>query len=161
MPKIEALSVLIQRNTKQVGVSGFLNWNWWLFIRIRGWLKHTGDTEMFSILSIYGFVLKTICVQRNACKSYVKLCITGDGNLWRDDRIFKRNLCSNKIQLILSQRYKATCKRTQQLPTLLAWQSWDLLRACWQLSANGRQNSQQRYNATCKRTQQLPTLLAQ
>ena len=27
------------------------------------------------------------------------------------------------------------CKRTHQLPTLLAQQCWEFLRACWQLSA--------------------------
>ena len=34
------------------------------------------------------------------------------------------------------------CKRTQQLPTLLAQQCWELLRACWQWCANGCNNSQ-------------------
>ena len=35
-------------------------------------------------------------------------------------------------------RCKAACKRTQQLPTLLRQQCWELLRACWQWCANGR-----------------------
>ena len=47
---------------------------------------------------------------------------------------------------LLGARYfflhKAACKRTQQLPTLLRQQCWELLRACWQLSANERINSQ-------------------
>ena len=38
---------------------------------------------------------------------------------------------------------RAACKRTQQLPTLLRQQCWELLRACWQWCANGRNNSQQ------------------
>ena len=36
-----------------------------------------------------------------------------------------------------------SCKRTQQLPTLLRQQCWELLRACWQWCANGCNNSQQ------------------
>ena len=38
---------------------------------------------------------------------------------------------------------KATCKRTQQLPTLLGQQWWELLRLCWQWCANRCNTSQQ------------------
>ena len=41
-----------------------------------------------------------------------------------------------------NQSIKAACKQTQQLPTLLRQQCWELLRACWQWSANGYNNSQ-------------------
>ena len=44
---------------------------------------------------------------------------------------------------------KAACKRTQQLPTLLRQQCWELLRACWQWSANGYNNSQQCWDLQC------------
>ena len=60
---------------------------------------------------------------------------------------------------------KATCKRTQQLPTLLCQQCWELLRLC----CSGMQTDATTPNnvAGCcvraavvwKRTQQLPTLL--
>ena len=39
--------------------------------------------------------------------------------------------------------HKAAYKRTQQLPTLLAQQCWELLRARWQWCANGCSNLQQ------------------
>ena len=41
-----------------------------------------------------------------------------------------------------TSRAKATCKLTQQLPTLLAQQCWELLRPCWQWCANGLNNQQ-------------------
>ena len=44
---------------------------------------------------------------------------------------------------------KAACKRTQQLPTLLAQQCWELLRTCWQWCANGCKNSQQCWDLQC------------
>jgi len=44
---------------------------------------------------------------------------------------------------------KAACKRAQQLPTLLRQQCWELLRACWQWSANGCNNSQQCWDLQC------------
>ena len=40
-------------------------------------------------------------------------------------------------------------KRTQQLPTLLRQQCWELLRACWQWCVNGCNNSQQSWNLQC------------
>ena len=43
---------------------------------------------------------------------------------------------------------KATCKRTQQLPTL-GQQCWKLLRSCWQWCANGRNSSQQCWDLQC------------
>ena len=43
----------------------------------------------------------------------------------------------------------ATCKRMQQLPTLLRQQCWELLRACWQWCANGCNNSQQVWDLQC------------
>ena len=44
---------------------------------------------------------------------------------------------------------KAACKRTQQLPTLLAQQCWELLPACWQWCANGCNNFQQCWDLQC------------
>ena len=44
---------------------------------------------------------------------------------------------------------KAACKRTQQLPTLLRQQCWELLHACWQWYANGCNNSQQCWDLQC------------
>ena len=46
-------------------------------------------------------------------------------------------------------RFKAACKRTQQLPTLLRQQCWELLRPCWQWCANGCNNSQQVWDLQC------------
>ena len=44
---------------------------------------------------------------------------------------------------------KAACKLTQQPPTLLRQQCWELLRACWQLCAKGSNNSQQCWGLQC------------
>ena len=46
-------------------------------------------------------------------------------------------------------RGKAACKGTQQLPTLLCQQCWELLRACWQWCPNGCNNSQQCWDLQC------------
>ena len=46
-------------------------------------------------------------------------------------------------------KFKAACKRAQQLSTLLAQQCWELLRACWQWCANGSNNSQQCWDLQC------------
>ena len=43
----------------------------------------------------------------------------------------------------------AACKRTQQLPTLLRKQCWELLRAYWQRCANGCNNSKQCWDLQC------------
>ena len=48
------------------------------------------------------------------------------------------------------RRSKAAYKREQQLPTLLHQQCWELLRICWQWSANGcNNNSQQVWDLQC------------
>ena len=47
------------------------------------------------------------------------------------------------------KKTKATWKWTQQLPTLLRQQCWELLRACWQWCANGCNNSQQCWDLQC------------
>ena len=44
---------------------------------------------------------------------------------------------------------KAACNRTQQLPTLLRQQRWELLRACWQWCVIGCNNSQQCWDLQC------------
>ena len=41
------------------------------------------------------------------------------------------------------------CKRTQQLPTLLAQLCWELLRPCWQWCVNRCNNSQQCWDLQC------------
>ena len=41
------------------------------------------------------------------------------------------------------------CKRTQQIPTLLRQQCWELLRAGWQWCANGCNSSQQCWDLQC------------
>ena len=43
----------------------------------------------------------------------------------------------------------ATCKRRQQLPTLLAQQCWALLRPCWQWCTNKRNDSEQCWDLQC------------
>ena len=40
-------------------------------------------------------------------------------------------------------------QRDERLPTLLAQQCWELLRACWQWCANGCNNSQQGWDLQC------------
>ena len=54
-----------------------------------------------------------------------------------------------KKDIIYSSVSKAACKRTQQLPTLLRQQCWELLCACWQWCANGCNNSQQCWDMQC------------
>ena len=46
----------------------------------------------------------------------------------------------HKLNRWIHSSFKAACKRTQQLPTLLRQQCWELLRACWQWCANGCNN---------------------
>ena len=41
------------------------------------------------------------------------------------------------------------CKLTQQHPTLLRQQCWELLRACWQCCANGCNNSEHCWDLQC------------
>ena len=63
-----------------------------------------------------------------------------------------RLLINNTFSVELNISYlavKAACKRTQQLPTLLRQQYWELLYACWQWSANECNNSQQCWDAQC------------
>ena len=48
-----------------------------------------------------------------------------------------------------STKREAACKRAQQVPTLLRQQCWELLRAGWQWSANGCNNSQQLMDLQC------------
>ena len=55
----------------------------------------------------------------------------------------KRRACSR------ASAYKAACKLTQQLPTLLCQQCWELLCVCWQWCANGCNNSQQYSDLQC------------
>ena len=63
------------------------------------------------------------------------------GNVWNWKNVSK--------PLIELNRLKATCKWTQQLPTLLRQQCWELLRACWQWCANGCNNSKQCWDLQC------------
>ena len=59
--------------------------------------------------------------------------------------IFKGAMLSYATKILLFEiNSVAACKRTQQLPTLLHQQYWELLRTCWQW--------------WCKRMQQLPTM---
>ena len=54
-----------------------------------------------------------------------------------------------RLKRLVESDYKAAGKRTQQLPTLLRQQCWQLLRACWQRCANGCNNSQQCWDLQC------------
>ena len=57
-------------------------------------------------------------------------------------------VCEQMQQLLTT--HKGACKRrTQQLPTLLRQQCWELLRTCWQWCANGCNNSQQCWDLQC------------
>ena len=106
-----------------------------------------------------------------------------------------RNNCQHcwRMLAVVACVLAMVCKRAQQLPTLLAYVGsccvrvgngvqtdattanivgvcWQLLRACWQWCANGRNNCQHCWRMlavvacvlamVCKRAQQLPTLLA-
>ena len=53
------------------------------------------------------------------------------------------------VSVFIYSLFKATCKWTQQLPTLLRQQCWDLLSACWEWCANGYYNSQQCWDLQC------------
>ena len=68
----------------------------------------------------------------------------GVSSLMRQKRVrFWRWLLTRMVFISDHWRCKAACKRTQQLPTLLHQQCWELLRPCWQWRANGCNNSQQ------------------
>ena len=58
-----------------------------------------------------------------------------------------------------STKREAACKRAQQVPTLLRQQCWELLRAGWQWSANGCNNSQQVCDLQCIVRRIQPTSL--
>ena len=51
--------------------------------------------------------------------------------------------------IITGKRPYAACKRTQQLPTLLRQQCWELLGECWQWCANRCNNFQQCWDLHC------------
>ena len=59
------------------------------------------------------------------------------------------NSLSRTMERVQPLFLKAACKQTQQLPTLLRQQCWELLRACWQWSANGCNGSQQCWDLQC------------
>ena len=54
-----------------------------------------------------------------------------------------------QMQQLLTTRKGACKRRTQQLPTLLRQQWWELLHPCWQWCANGCNNSQQCWDLQC------------
>ena len=54
-----------------------------------------------------------------------------------------------QMQQLLTTRKGACNRRTQQLPTLLRQQCWELLHPCWQWCANGCNNSQQCWDLQC------------
>ena len=54
-----------------------------------------------------------------------------------------------QMQQLLTTRKGACKRRTQQLPTLLRQQCWELLHPCWQWCANGCNNSQQCWDLQC------------
>ena len=62
----------------------------------------------------------------------------------------RRSLFSDTFLLAspLSNR-KATCKRSQQLPTLLGQQCWELLRPCWQCCPKRGKNFEQCCDLQC------------
>ena len=62
--------------------------------------------------------------------------------------LMTKNTCYSVI-FSLCCRYPKKDGRTQQLPTLLRPQYWELLRACWQWCANVCSNSQQCWDLQC------------
>ena len=59
------------------------------------------------------------------------------------------NFQGKEGEYIQHSSFEATCKRTQQLPKLLALQCWDLLRPCWRWCANGWNDSRQCWDLEC------------
>ena len=56
---------------------------------------------------------------------------------------------SRGVIKFLEPKFRAACKRTQQLPTLFDQQCWELLRTCWQRCVNGCNNSQHCWDLQC------------
>ena len=65
------------------------------------------------------------------------------------DSFFGKGISGLNSTYNFSLSAQAACKRTQQLPTLLRQQCWELLHACWQWCANGCNNSQQCWDLQC------------
>ena len=71
-------------------------------------------------------------------------------DLYPDAHVVSDKEISSKLHTkTIVEFLKATCKRTQQLPTLLGQQGWELLRPFRQWCANGCNNSQQCWDLQC------------
>ena len=71
-------------------------------------------------------------------------------DLYPDAHVVSDSEISSKLHAkIIVEFLKATCKRTQQLLTLLGQQCWELLRPFRQWCANGCNNSQQCWDLQC------------
>ena len=71
-------------------------------------------------------------------------------DLYPDAHVVSDSEISSKLHTkTIVEFLKGTCKRTQQLPTLLGQQCWELLRPFRQWCANGCNNSQQCWDLQC------------
>ena len=71
-------------------------------------------------------------------------------DLYPDAHVVSDSEISSKLHTkTIVEFLKATCKRTEQLPTLLGQQCWELLRSLQQWCANGCNNSQQCWDLQC------------
>ena len=102
-------------------------------------------------------VLACNCLSQHTMPGRVHL--TFEKNIWILNSVIKEALdpphenwalyIHFKTQFFGKNIVKAACKRTQQLPTLLGQQCWELLLACWRWCANGCNNPRQCWDLQC------------
>ena len=103
--------------------------------------SYSVEREISGSISSVGSTLRVLKYLRNKGTSFALHCPTLQ---WHHD-----DYLSSPVSGRRHKKTKAARKQTQQLPTLLAQQCWELLRACWQWSANGCNNSEQCWNLQC------------
>ena len=96
--------------------------------------SYSVEREISGSISSVGSTLRILKYLRNIGTPFALHCPTLQ---WHHD-----DYLSSPVSGRRNKKTKAACKQTQQLLTLLAQQCWELLRACWQWCANGRNNSQ-------------------
>ena len=103
--------------------------------------SYSVEREISGSISSVASTLRILKYLRNKGTSFTLHCPTLQ---WHHD-----DYLSSPVSGRRHKKTKAARKQTQQLPTLLAQQCCELLRACWQWCANRRNNSQQCWDLQC------------
>ena len=103
--------------------------------------SYSVEREISGSISSVASTLRILKYLRNIGTSFALHCPTLQ---WHHD-----DYLSSPVSGRRHKKTKAARKQTQQLPTLLEQQCWELSRASWQWSANGCNNSQQCWDLQC------------